>query len=295
MIFFPRLVISHSHRRKSSIRWEFNLIEFNWNSIHLGIRPRINDSYKRAIPTTEFPFLRFFSPREFKHIPLALIAIVCKCFSKKPTTVLEKPFSSIRLDYKFHYYRCNSPRGWEKPTIYVVRALQTWSSRWSSIEFTRSGSREYRYVLTPRLLSFPRSFFAYTIDGKRKKCGRRGRKDASLLDTVERGCSGGCGGGGGVGAFRECRRLRLMLFTQSPGYLAFLQHDWLLPRAPVRSLVLSSGIVGAPSSPRQRFLYNAPPIVRYLRVRENSRRHSSARWFATTVCQRRGPSFVARH
>ena len=115
----------------------------------------------------------------------------------------------------------------------------------------------------------------------------------AFLSTVERGCSGGCGGGGGVGAFRECRRLRLMLFTQSPGYLAFLQHDWLLPRAPVRSLVLSSGIVGAPSSPRQRFLYNAPPIVRYLRVRENSRRHSSARWFATTVCQRRGPSFVA--
>lgn len=49
----------------------------------------------------------------------------------------------------------------------------------------------------------------------------------------------------GVGGFRECRRLRLMLFTQSPGYRAFLQHDWLLPRAPVRSLVLSNRIVGA--------------------------------------------------
>lgn len=36
-----------------------------------------------------------------------------------------------------------------------------------------------------------------------------------------------------------------MLFTQSPGYRAFLQHDWLLPRAPVRSLVLSNRIVGA--------------------------------------------------
>lgn len=48
-----------------------------------------------------------------------------------------------------------------------------------------------------------------------------------------------------VRAFRECRRLRLMVFTESPGYRAFLYHDWLLPRALDRSLVLSSGILGA--------------------------------------------------
>lgn len=32
------------------------------------------------------------------------------------------------------------------------------------------------------------------------------------------------------GAFRECQRLRLMLFIGDPGYQAFLQYDWLLPR-----------------------------------------------------------------
>lgn len=61
------------------------------------------------------------------------------------------------------------------------------------------------------------------------------RQEGRKVDTVERGCSR-------VGAFRECWRLRLMVFTRSPGYRAFLYHDWLLPRAPDRSLVLSSRI-----------------------------------------------------
>lgn len=69
---------------------------------------------------------------------------------------------------------------------------------------------------------------------QRKKCGRCGRKDARWTRS-KRGCSR-------VDAFRECRRLRLMVFTKSPGYRAFLQHDWLLPRDLVRSLVLSSRI-----------------------------------------------------
>lgn len=41
------------------------------------------------------------------------------------------------------------------------------------------------------------------------------RQEGRKVDTVERGCSR-------VGAFRECRRLRLMVFTESPGYRAFL-------------------------------------------------------------------------
>lgn len=135
------------------------------------------------------------------------------------------------------------PASWgdEKKTNNLCNSRS--DSRWLSIirgiDFTRSGDdrnsrlsdrREYRYVgrFNTTIAFLSTILFRVRARSKRKKCGRRGRKDASLLDTVERGCSSG----GGIGAFRECRRLRLMLFTQSPGYRAFLQHDWLLPRHP---------------------------------------------------------------
>lgn len=112
-------------------------------------------------------------------------------------------------------------------------------SRGAGDRNTLSDRGEYRYVLTPRSLSSPRSFFAYDRweTEKMRSTRQEGRK--SWTRSREGAAASG------VGGFRECRRLRLMLFTQSPGYRAFLQHDWLLPRAPVRSLVLSNRIVGA--------------------------------------------------
>lgn len=201
----------------------------------------------------EFPFLRFFSPREFKHIPLALIAIVCKCFSKKPTTVLEKPFSSIRLDYKFHYYRCNSPKGWEKPTIYVVRALQTWSSRWSSIEFARSGSREYRYVLTPQLLSFPRSFFALHDrweTEKMRSTRQEGRKSLGHgRERVQR-------------RLRRRRRGRCFPWMPAASFDAFYPESWI-PRVPTARLAPSTGtrtVIGPFQRDRRCTVFSAATI-----------------------------------
>lgn len=97
------------------------------------------------------------------------------------------------------------------------------------------------------------------------------RQEGREVDTVERGCR--------VGAFRECRRLRLMLFTQSPGYHAFLWHDWLLPRAPVRSLVLSNRIVGARGTTTAVAFSNLAFSFLYIRspahTRADRRRHCS--------------------
>lgn len=150
--------------------------------------------------------------------------------------------------------------------------------RWSEYSNSRN-RREYRFNAVDRF-PFHDPFFAWTLNGHHDRWEtekmRSMRQEGREVDTVERGCR--------VGAFRECRRLRLMLFTQSPGYHAFLWHDWLLPRAPVRSLVLSNRIVGARGTTtvvafsnlsRDSFIFAPPSCDVAAHTRADRRRHSS--------------------
>lgn len=235
MIFFP-FVIFRSRRQKSSDEFD---------SVHLNPPENKYFSYNLEFQEREFSFTRFFV--RSTGIQIYIIhppRVNRKYFSLglERTNKRFHPFISI-INFIITDKRWNStfppPEGTRKKlTIYVIRARTCVDSR-SSGESTlpeavmigiADSRREYRYVgrFNTTIAFLSTILFRVRTRSKRKKCGRRGRKDASLLDTVERGCSSG----GGIGAFRECRRLRLMLFTQSPGYRAFLQHDWLLPRHP---------------------------------------------------------------
>lgn len=147
------------------------------------------------------------------------------------------------------------PASWgdEKKTNNLCNSRS--DSRWLSIirgiDFTRSGDdRNSRIgentatldVLTPRLLSFPRSFFAYAHDRweteKMRSTRQEGRQ--SLGHGRER--------------VQQRRRDRCFPWMPAASFDAFYPESWI-PRvptarlapstAPVRSLVLSSRIVGA--------------------------------------------------
>lgn len=101
-------------------------------------------------------------------------------------TTFGENVSSIRLNYKFYYYT----QVMEFHASCIRKTNNLRSSNLDKVDSRGAGDRntisdrgEYRYVLTPRSLSSP---FSRTIDGKRKKCGRRGRKDASRGHGRER-------------------------------------------------------------------------------------------------------------
>lgn len=173
MIFFP-FVIFRSRRQKSSDEFD---------SVHLNPPENKYFSYNLEFQEREFSFTRFFV--RSTGIQIYIIhppRVNRKYFSLglERTNKRFHPFISI-INFIITDRRWNStfppPEGTRKKlTIYVIRARTRVDSRSSGestlpeavmigIADSRIGENTATLdVLTPRLLSFPRSFFAYAHD-----------------------------------------------------------------------------------------------------------------------------------